>query len=107
MLFLEGVHSLGDRKALGNVESSLLPQPPASTGRKPVAAWELDRPHFTEPSPWPQRPLSCLCWTSLWLLALVCFQPGLEPDLWRRFPGVAQKPLHIWLFSWLQEVAWE
>lgn len=71
MLFLEGEPSLRDRKAPGNLESSLLNSPPASMGRTPwlpgnvrgpISQSLLPGPRGTVPSllDFPLAPSPCL-----------------------------------------------
>lgn len=33
------------------------------------------------------------------------FSAGVQTGPWQRFPVAAEKPVHIWLFSWLWEAA--
>lgn len=110
MLFLEGqTLSRTGKKKRGNLESS--------AAALPFSFHRAETPPSLGNSQAPPPKTCSLCFQrrlshrqrgiSLWLPALVCFQLGVETGPWRRFPGAAQKPVHIGLFSWLREGAWE
>lgn len=106
VLFLEAEAFLQDRKKkvwkFGKL--SLRPSPSASSRWKPVVPWENRRLPFTELAPsapsghrlsvrdFPLAPGPCFV-----------FGPRVVTGPWRRFPGAAEKPVHIWRFSRPQE----
>lgn len=108
VLFLEGEASLQDRKKKKKVwtfgKLSLRPSPSASSRWKPVVPWENRRLPFTELAP--SAPRGHQPSVRDFPLALgLCFVlgPGVATGPWRRFPGAAEKPVHIWRFSQLRE----
>lgn len=107
VLFLEGEASLQDRKkkkvwTFGKL--SPRPSPSASSRWKPVVPWENRRLPFTELAPLaPSGHRPSVRDFPLALGLCFVFGPGVSTGPWRRFPGAAEKPVHIWRFSQLRE----
>lgn len=106
MLFLEGENSVQGRKKSLEIWKALLAAltfsfQQAETGHSQGNSQAPSHRTFSFHS---QRQLShLLCGTSLWLLALVCFQPGAATGPWWRSPRAVEKTVHIWLFSRLRD----
>lgn len=106
VLFLEGEASLQDRKKKVWTFGKLSPRPsPSASSRwKPVVPWENRRLPFAELAPLaPSGHRPSVRDFPLALGLCFVFGPGVSTGPWRRFPGAAEKPVHIWRFSQLRE----
>ena len=83
------------------VKLSLRPSPSASSRWKPVVPWENRRLPFTELAPLaPSAPSGHRPSVRDFPLGpCFVFGPRVATGPWRRFPGAAEKPVHIWRFS--------
>lgn len=91
----------GKKKVWKFGKLSLRPSPSASSRWKPVVPWENRRLPFTELAPLaPSAPSGHRPSVRDFPLGpCFVFGPRVATGPWRRFPGAAEKPVHIWRFS--------